>query len=272
MLDEQMIAAMSGRGVLMDRTHLDAAVTGLLPLAELVRNVCGRRVPYVPLAELMAGDKPAAQAWRMTPPARLLAPPSVNAQTWAGTTAELLLVGQEQHHRPTGMALLSDRTALVTCPDGLLAVDTGRGHAHWHLALPGCHGAPVVRQNGAVLVLCGSALVHWHDGQLLAVAGGFEDGAVLIPGPDGEPWVLSGSGVTFGTGQGTLTLTRAGDNAGDQVSYPITFDAAVRTAAWLDRRRFFLAASGHSAVVARTARRLDPHPRFLPGAPPAYGP
>ena len=142
----------------------------------------------------------------------------------------------------------------MTRPDGLLAVDTARGHAHWHLALPGCHGAPVVRANGAVLVLCGSTLVRWHDGQLNAVAGGFEGGAVLLPGPDGELWVLSGSGVTLGTGQGTLALTRTGDQAGDHVSYPITFDASVRSALWLDRRRFFLTASGHSAVVdlART--------------------
>ncbi|WP_328834975.1 hypothetical protein [Streptomyces europaeiscabiei] len=37
--------------------------------------------------------------------------------------------------------------------------------------------------------------------------------------------------------------------------YPITFEAAVRSAVWLDRRRFFLAASGNSAVIdlARTA-------------------
>ncbi|MGW2911280.1 serine/threonine-protein kinase [Streptomyces asoensis] len=142
----------------------------------------------------------------------------------------------------------------MTAPDGLLAVDTVRGHAHWHLALPGCHGAPVVREDGTVLVLCGSALLRWHDGQLNAIAGGFDDGAVLLPGPEGEPWVLSGSGVTHGTGQGTLALTRAGDQAGDQVSYPITFNASVRSALWLDRRRFFLAASGHSAVVdlART--------------------
>ncbi|MDX3697678.1 hypothetical protein PV726_47420 [Streptomyces europaeiscabiei] len=97
-------------------------------------------------------------------------------------------------------------------------------------------------------------MVRWHHGQLDAVAGGFEDGAVLLTGPDGEPWVLSGSGVTFGAGEGTLALTRAGERAGEQMRYPITFEAAVRSAVWLDRRRFFLAASGNSAVtdLART--------------------
>ncbi|GGZ58020.1 hypothetical protein GCM10010387_59860 [Streptomyces inusitatus] len=241
-------------GTVLDRSHLEAAAAGMRPLAELIRDHFRRRQTNLPLLSLLTAGGRAPDEWSMTPTARLVSPPSVKTQTWAGTSAELLLVGQKQQDRPTGMALLPDQKALVTTPNGLLEVDTVRGNAHWYLALPGCHGAPVVRENGAVLVLCGSTLVRWHDGRLNAIAGGFEDGAVLLPGPDGEPWVLSGSGVTFNTGQGTLALTRAGDQVGDQVSYPITFEASVRSAVWLDRRRFFLAASGHSAVIdlART--------------------
>ncbi|MGW0335513.1 serine/threonine-protein kinase [Streptomyces sp. NPDC003011] len=252
--DEQMIAAASGLCVLVDRTHLEAAATGLLPLAQLVHDLYSRHLTHAPLAELMAGDERAAQAWHMTPPARLTSPLAVETRPWAGVTAEILLVGQPQQTRPTGLAWLSDSTLLVTCPDGLLKVDLARGQAHWHLPLPGCHGAPLVGEDGAVRVLCGSALVRWRHGQLDAVAGGFEDGAVLLPGPDGEPWVISGSGVTFGAGEGSLALTRAGERAGEQMRYPITFEAAVRSAVWLDRRRFFLAASGNSAVIdlART--------------------
>lgn len=249
-IEQSSVAEAGERGAtILDRSHLEAAATGLHPLAELIRDHFRRRQPYLPLAALLTTREVAAEEWTMTPTTRLTSPPSVKTQTWAGMTAELLLIGQKQQDRPTGMALLTDGTTLVTRPGGLLAIDTARGHAHWHLALPGCHGAPIVREDGTVLVLCGSTLVRWHDGQLNAVAGGFEDGAVLLPGPAGEPWVLSGSGVTFGTGQGTLRLTRAGDQAGDQVTFPITFNASVRSARWLDRRRFFLAASGHSAVV-----------------------
>lgn len=254
-IDEDLVARIRQLGgAVLDRSHLEAAAAGMRPLAELIRDHFRRRQTNTPLLALLAVGSPPSDERSMSPTARLVSPPSVKTQTWAGVTAELLLIGQEQQDRPTGMALLPDRTALVTHPDGLLAIDIARGHAHWHLALPGCHGAPVVRQDGTVLVLCGSTLVRWQDGRLNAVAGGFEDGAALLPGPDGEPWVLSGSGVTFGTGQGTLRLTRAGDQVGDQVSYPITFDASVRSALWLDRRRFFLAASGHSAVLdlART--------------------
>ncbi|UXX97395.1 serine/threonine protein kinase [Streptomyces sp. AD2-2] len=252
--DEQTIAAASLRCVLVDRTHLEAAATGLRPLAQLVHDLYSRHLSHASLAELIVGDEPAAQAWHMTPPARLTSSPVVETRTWAGAAAEVLLIGQPQQARPTGLTWLGDRTLLMTCPDGLMNVDLARGHTHWHLPLPGCHGAPLVREDGAVWVMCGSVLVRTQQGQLDAVAGGFEDGAVLLPGPGGEPWVLSGSGATFGAGEGTLALTRAGEQAGEQMRYPITFNAAVRSALWLDRRRFFLAASGHSAVVdlART--------------------
>ncbi|QKW04218.1 serine/threonine-protein kinase [Streptomyces sp. NA02536] len=252
--EEQLVTAIGTSGVVLDGTHLEAALTGLYPLADLIQGAFRQHQAYTPLADLLTTDGSAADERHMTPAARLTSPVRVETTTWAGAAADILLIGQRQKDRPTGLALQSDRTALLTCPDGLLNVDLARGHARWHLPLPGCHGAPLIREDGAVWVMCGSVLVRWHHGRLDAVAGGFEDGAVLLPGPDGEPWVLSGSGVTFRTGDGTLALTRAGVRAGEQLRYPITFNASVRSALWLDRRRFFLAASGHSAVVdlART--------------------
>ncbi|MEV7863015.1 hypothetical protein AB0O86_30465 [Streptomyces hirsutus] len=166
----------------------------------------------------------------------------METKTWSGATAEVLLVGRAESERPTGLACLPDGGVLITCPDGLREVDTGSGQAHWHVLLPGCHGGALVRGDGAVLVMCGSALVRWQEGHLRVVAGAFEEGSVLLAGPDDESWVLSGYGATLGVGQGTLALTRAGDTVGDQLRYPITFDAAVRSALWLDGRRFFLAA------------------------------
>lgn len=245
----QLTDAVAPLGVILDLSHLDAAVCGLHPLPELIRDVFRQRRAYMPLADLLTTGGPAAQEWAMTPAARLTPPLPVETRTWAGASTEVLLAGQAQQARPTGLALLDDRTALITCPDGLLEADLARGGARWHLALPGCHGAPLVCEDGAVLVMCGSAVVRWHQGQLSVVAGGFEPGSSLLPGSEPEAWVLSGSGVTFETGQGSLALTRVGDRAGDQLRYPVTFQAAVCSATWLDRRRFFLAAPGHSAVL-----------------------
>ncbi|MFC9635935.1 hypothetical protein ACFTY8_43770 [Streptomyces mirabilis] len=247
--DEELVHKISDGVTVLDRTHLEAAVAGLSPLADLVRAALRRRQPHVPLAELLGVGASAPQQPDLTPLARRMSPLPVETKLWAGASAEVLLVGRAQPERPTGLACLPDEHVLITCPDGLLEVDAGSGQARWRLLLPGCHGDALVRVDGAMLVMCGSALVRWHEGRLRAVAGAFEEGAVLLPGPDGEPWVLSGFGATLGAGEGTLALTRAGETVGDQLRYPITFNAAVRSALWLDGRRFFLAAQGSSAVV-----------------------
>ncbi|MCX5314794.1 serine/threonine-protein kinase [Streptomyces sp. NBC_00154] len=260
--DDELVRQATGLGAVLDRTHLDAAVVGLCGLTELVRRAVRRQEPYLPLAELLGTGEAVVEPEAMALPAHMTSSVPVETRTWAGATADVLLVGRMQPDRPTGLACLPQGRVVITRDDGLLEVDTASGQAHWYLALPGCHGAALVCQDGGVLVLCGSALVRWREGRLQAVAGGFDDGSVLLAGPDGEPWVLSGSGVTFGVGEGDLALVRAGDRAGDQMRYPIHFPGAVRSAVWLERRRFFLAASGHSTVVdlARTTdagRRED---------------
>ncbi|WP_274036600.1 protein kinase domain-containing protein [Streptomyces sp. MMBL 11-1] len=249
-LIERHVDAVRGFGVVVDRTHLDASLAGLLPLAELVRDVFRRRgSAHVPLGELVVASDAGRVPLVMTPSGRLSAPVEVEARTWAGVSSEVLLAGEAPGAPPTGMVWRSARSLLVSCADGVVDLDPERGRSRWLLALPGCHGAPLIGPGGAVLVMCGPAVVRWHEDRLTAVAGGFEPGADLVAGPDGEAWVLSGSGVTFGAGGGTLALTRAGTAVGEQLRYPITFEAAVRSAVWIGGRRFFLGAGGHSAVA-----------------------
>ncbi|MFE5842120.1 protein kinase [Streptomyces niveus] len=244
-------------GVVLDRSHVDAAVAGLVELAPLIRDVFRRQECHLTLADLVLPAAPPPVPLVMMPPDRMGTPVGVPTLTWQDVTSEVALVGEATVVRPTGMAWRGG-SLLVTCEDGLLELDPVRGRAEWFLPLPGCHGAPLVGQDGAVLVMAGPAVVRWHNGTLTAVAGAFDaPGPQLMAGHDGEPWVLSGSGATLGTGQGgTLALTRVGAKVGDHLRRPLTFDAAVRSAAWLSRRRFFLAAGGHS-VVADLERSTD---------------
>ncbi|MCL7429817.1 serine/threonine-protein kinase [Streptomyces sp. YS415] len=246
---DQLIDGIRGFGVVLDRTHLDAAVAGLLPLADLIQDVFRRREPYLPLAELAMSRTARDVPLTMTAADQLTAPVHVPTQTWCGATSNVALVGEMTEAQPSGMAWRAGDSLLVTYEDGLVDLDPVRGRTMWFLTVDGCHGAPIVGPDGAVMVIAGPAVIRWHEGALTAVAGGFEPGAELLAGPGGEPWVLSGSGVTYGAGEGTLALTRVGDTVGTQLRYPVSFEAAVRAATWLDGRRFFLAASGHSAVA-----------------------
>lgn len=253
-LDESSAALIRQHGIVLDRTHVEAAVAGVRSLPELAASVARfkRRMPvqqaYVSLTELLKGDAEADEPARLFPLTRWARPVEVGVESAAGVSADVVLAGEAQSGRPLGMACRGGEL-LITNERGIAAVELGTGSAHWELVLPDCYGAPLVKEDGSVLVLCGSALVKWHEGRLTAVAGGFEAGSSLVAGPGGDSWVLSGSGVTFGAGTSTLALTRVGETVGDQLRYPVAFESAVRSAGWLGRRRFFLAGSGSSAVV-----------------------
>ncbi|WP_330309918.1 protein kinase domain-containing protein, partial [Streptomyces sp. NBC_00589] len=249
-VDDDLRAALGEEGVLLDQDHLEAAVCGLVPLATLIRAAFRTpRPPYTPLHEfLLQEPKESAPPLSLrTRPAGLATVPT---RTEPGIAASVVLAGEDWPLRPSGLAWETPNRALVTTESGLAEVDLQRGGLRWRLPLPGVHGAAVVMPDAAVYVLCGPAVVMWHDGVLQAVGGGFDANASLLSGPDESVWVLSGSGATFGAGTGsTLALTRLGDQVGDQQRFSIAFDAAVRSAVWLDGRRFLLSASGHSAVV-----------------------
>ncbi|MEH0515260.1 hypothetical protein QBC31_31850 [Streptomyces sp. B21-079] len=249
-VDDGLRAVLGKRGVLFDRNHLEAAVCALVPLATLIRSAFRTpRPPYTPLHELLL-QEPEEPAPALSLPTRPSGPVTVPARTEPGIVASVLLAGEDWPLPPSGLAWESAERALITTEAGLAEVDLQRGGVRWRLPLPGVYGAAVVLPDGAVCVPCGHAVVMWRDGELRPVGGGFEQHASLLLGPDASVWVLSGSGATFGAGTGsTLALTRLSDEVGEQQRFSIAFDAAVRSAYWLDERRFFLAASGHSAVV-----------------------
>jgi hypothetical protein len=237
--------------ILLDRSHLEAVLSGLIALSALLTEVGHRAVfderPFSSLTTLLT------EATEPPPPPRFVTfdriPPSWNlvAEVAPGVQVQHLFSGDGDWAEPLGMAADVTR-ALVSLPDGIAEVDLKRGTTSWAVPLPGCHGRALLRPDGTVLTLCNDAVVEWKDGVLRPVAGGFGDARALFSGPGGA-WVLSGSGPTFGRDAATLALTRLGHEVGQQHRHRIHFDADVRTAGWLSDLRFFLAAAGHSAVL-----------------------
>lgn len=269
----EVSAVLRAQGVLLDRDHLEAAVCDLVPLTTLIRAAFRPpRPPHTPLHEFLLHE-PSEPAPALALAARSAGAPSGPSRTPAAIDLRVVLAGESWPVRPSGMAWESAERALITTEVGVAEVDLRRGGTKWRLSLPGVHGDAAVPADDSVWVLCGPAVVQWHEGVLRAVGGGFEANASLLLGPDSSVWVLSGSGATLGTGTGsTLALTRLDEQVGDQQRFAIDFDAAVRSAAWLGERRFFLAAGGHSAVVdlavttsAGTQENWMPTPVSYPG-------
>ncbi|MFK0194903.1 protein kinase [Kitasatospora sp. NPDC090308] len=252
----QLLGDLTGRVVVLDRSHLDAAVCGVATLADLVRAAFRRGGALHPsLADLVLPRAAPAIPASMDPAGRrqeLLADFTAAPYTApgaGGVEVRPLLVGGLEGHVPGGLAVAPDGKVLVTVDSGIVDLDLRTGATRWHLALPGCDGPVLPWDDGSLLVMRGGAVLRWHEGMLSAVAGVFPPGARLVAGDRREVWVLSGSGATFGSGEGTLALTWIGLEAGRQVRYPIAFDAAVRSTVCLGRRRFLLAAGGHHAMV-----------------------
>ncbi|MEW2176641.1 protein kinase [Streptomyces sp. NPDC005406] len=252
----QLLGEAAQRVIVLDRSHLEAAVCGVATLADLVRVAFRRSGALHPaLADLVLpraapvvpdSMEPAGQRRELF--TEFAAAPCAEAMTGA-VEVRPLLVGGLAGHNPTGLAVAPDGQALVTAEAGIVSLNPRTGVSRWCLALPGCVGPVLPRDDGSFLVMYGGTVLRWHERVLSAVAGGFPPGARLVAGDRGEVWVLSGSGVTFGSGEGTLALTWIGLEAGRQARYPIAFDAAVCSAVCLGKRRFLLAAGGHHAVV-----------------------
>ncbi|MFJ1936652.1 protein kinase [Kitasatospora sp. NPDC088160] len=249
----QLLGDLAERVIVLDRAHLEAAVCGVTPLAGLIRAAFRRCVLHPALADLLLPRTVPAVPEPMEPTARRrdLLVPFTSAPLSGPGSVEVrpLLAGGLEGRAPTGLAVTAQGQVLITVDDGVVDVDPRTGATRWHLPLPGCDGPVLPREDGSLLVLRGGAALRWHEHTLTALAGGFPPGARLLAGDGDEVWVLSGSGATLGTGKGTLALTWIGPAAGSQARYPITFDAAVRSALCLSQRRFLLAAGGHHAVV-----------------------
>ncbi|HEY1702380.1 MAG TPA: protein kinase [Trebonia sp.] len=207
-------------------------------------------------------------------PARMLTPDQLpplwplqdtGREAAPGPPAWLALVGEEGWDRPCGIAAARDGHLIVVTSGGVVDLDPVRGMTSWLTRLPGCVNGPLVLPDDSVLVVRGGAIARVSGDHLEAVAGGFDDDARLLPGPDGDPWVLSGplpdAPGAYGTDPALPgpTLTRLGLRAGDQHHYCIDYDAPVTGAVWLDGLRFFLTGPANAAVVdlSRSTRVTD---------------
>jgi len=236
--------------LLLDRSHFEAILSGLLPPEELLRSLVRRLSRhggvYVPLADLLIPQRPVPAPTVCKRP--LATPPwNIVLDTAGGISVDLSLLGDRGWAGPTGICAAPQAGAvLVTTPVGIVEINTGDGTTSWALPVVGCRGTPVVDADGSLLTVCNYAVVRWRTGGLDIVGGGFTGNSTVFPGPDGDAWVFDNTGDRYA---GLMTLTSLGTTLGDQTHHEIDFPAGVWNAAWLDRRRFFLAGDGHSGVV-----------------------
>lgn len=239
--------------LLLDRSHLEAVLSGLFSPADLFAGLLDRasyrgevQVPLTGL--LMPDDGPSLPTLAIGSPAGDF--PPVVTETAPGIHAEVVLHGTQPQDTVIGGITVDTRERLLlTMPEGIVRADPISGALGWAAPIPGCRGSALQRADGSILVICGETVLRWDGHECQILAGGFTGGTSLLAGPDGQEWVFDYKNAQW-TGSGmSVTLTRLGDGLGQEDRHTIDFQAGIWNAVWLSGRRFFLAGDGHFGLV-----------------------
>jgi len=242
------IAALRSSGersvLLLDRSHMEAMVSGLVPPDELLDlaldHAAYRGEAYVPLLELLAPTVATPAVTFEAPPNGANEPPSAGISARAACTIS--------RTGPLGMASSGPGKILVAGDDGIAEVDHIKRTAAWRVPVRGCRGNPVIRPDGSIMFARRHGIGVVADGRVAVVAGGFPDRCSLFTKLDGSVWVLDP--VNDVLNQVTPTVVRLGERLGEEERHEIRPAPPWPVcAAWLDEARLVLAHTSSCTLV-----------------------
>ena len=200
---------------LLDRSHVEAMVTGLVSPEELFSLALERAAftgeRHVPLLDLLASD-------RSAPSVAFYPPPDVPVSPVAdGMSIQLVCTVQGTEM----LGMTSDgQSLLLIHPDGIIEVDPGKQKAAWRIPVQGAHGAPIPMPGERVVFARQHGVAMVTGDSIEIVGGGFSDRSILFAKENGSVWVLDPMQST-GT-QTTSALVRLGTSLGDEQRHEIT--------------------------------------------------
>lgn len=223
--------------MLLDRSHVEALVTGLLTAPELISRMlswANRRGGSSPLLdELLSVTTSGSGADQWSPPDP--APDVVDRAQ--GVSAAAVLAA------PAGTALTGvtghGDDLLLTTGEGVLRLDPRTGETRRVLGLPGSRDA-AIRTATSTTLLCGAAAVTARAAGtgVTPVAGPFPNLAHLLADPVGELWVFATTGPPGYGGRHTLTCIT--DRPAGQREHIIDFVGKIDNMTLLPGNRLYL--------------------------------
>jgi hypothetical protein len=247
--------------VLLDRSHVEALVTGLFPAPDLISRILSwanrRGGSYPPLEELLSA--PAADADNWSPPETA---PDVTQR--APSVSAVAVLAAAPGTALTGVTA-DGANMLLTTGDGILRLDPATGAVRWELNLPGSRDA-AVRTAAGTTVLCGAAVVTSTGSTgIAAVAGPFPNLARLLTNPAGELWVFATTGPP-GYG-GRHTVTRLAARAAGQREHTVDFVGKIDNMALLPDDRLYIVGGSRSGVLGIQEVMVFPEQEWKRAAP-----
>ncbi|MGI5506353.1 restriction endonuclease [Lentzea sp. CA-135723] len=237
--------------LLLDASHWEAMLTGLVPPEELMRLMHDRAAfhgdAHASLAKLLrsTADIPSV---RFGPPPG----PTHNAIRSAadGVTGETVLSGIVSNQ--LGVAVRSNGHLLVTTAASVLDIDLDRQVTAVAVPVADCLRNTVPLEDGSVMFARRHGVGRFHAGELTAVGGGGTGNISLLRQPDGSVWLYDNGGLTTPG----ASLTKLGEQAGDEERYALGWPPACSTgAAWVSDE--LVASVGNSSVVVSDIPELS---------------
>lgn len=257
--------------VLLDRSHVEAMVSGLISAEDLFYRhlalTSRRGGSYVTLADLLPEHV-------LGPPPSFLRPPAQGIDGFPAipeqgvtVTHVLTAVGAWTEGEISGLAHTGGSGLLWTTMSGMLGVDTATGRSSWTMGPALCKGPALVTPDNGTLLHNEEAILRMTDDQVHAVGGGLKGHGWLIPGPDHTTWAFATQGPRTAQGFGGHTLTLLGDTLADSTSYDVDFAGRVHQAALTPSGALFLAGGGRDVTTCLEEGLRCPSDRWAESAP-----
>ncbi|MEI5607916.1 hypothetical protein [Streptomyces brasiliscabiei] len=257
--------------VLLDRSHIEAMVAGLISSESLFYRhlaVTSRRGgSYVPLADLLPEPD-------VGPPPLFLRSPAQGIDGFPaipepGVTVTHLLTadGAWTGGEISGLAHTGRSGLLWTTTSGVLHVEPATGRSSWAAGPALCKGPALVTPDSGTLLHSEEAVLRMTDDHVHVVGGGLKGHGRLMTGPDHTAWVFTTQGPRTAEGFGGHTLTRLGDTLADSISYDVDFAGGVHQAALTRSGTLFLAGGGHDVTTRFEEGLHCPSDRWADSAP-----
>lgn len=247
--------------ILLDHTHVEALVTGLLTPPDFVHRALSwatrRGGSYPSLDELLSAPSTGTDNWLppQEAPKTTFQSPGVTAAVVLAAAAGTALTGVTAH----GDSLL------LTTGHGVHRLDPATGQTRRILALPGSRDA--AHQAAANTTVLREAAVVTCTGStgITPLAGPFPTMARLLADSDGQRWVFATTGPP-GYG-GRHTLTRLGRRPTEQQEHTIDFVGKIDNMALLPGNRLYLVGGVRAGVLDIQQKMAFPESGWERAAP-----
>ncbi len=232
--------------LLLDRTHWEAMLSGLVPPQELLSlardHAAFQGDAYAPLHKLLASQaRPSSVDFN----ASAQRPGTDNAGS-----AQSRPVLSVRNSNQLGLYCIAPDSLLLTTARGIVRADLTSRTVSPAIDVAHCHRNPLVLGDGSILFTRCFGVGRFHNGRISVAAGGAVGATSLTPGTDDTAWFLDN-----GSESTPASISRIATELTDQARYGLDYPAAMATnAAWITPEQLVIIGGAGMAVTTLSDR------------------